>query len=240
VTFALGAVASAGILFLMTWQVSKARCFTLVGSVTCRVDTAEPVIALSFDDGPTEEGVRYALAELGRSRVKATFFLTGREVQERPRLVRDLVAAGHEVANHSYSHEQMVARAPSFYEREIALTHSLIEAAGAEGATLFRPPYGKKLIGLPRAVERQGYRIIMWDVEDPADTKDAQAYATRIVSQARPGSIILMHIMYDSNGVARAALPLVIEGLRTKNFKITTVGQLLQKGGTPAGSDRAY
>jgi hypothetical protein len=97
-TIVLWIIGAAAVLLLGLWQVSKARCFSLVGSVTCRVETAEPVVALSFDDGPTDRGVKYANEVLERLGVKGTFFLTGREAQARPDLVRALLTGGHEVA----------------------------------------------------------------------------------------------------------------------------------------------
>lgn len=178
-TIVLWIIGAAAVLLLGLWQVSKARCFSLVGSVTCRVETAEPVVALSFDDGPTDRGVKYANEVLERLGVKGTFFLTGREAQARPDLVRALLTGGHEVANHSFSHKQMVGSSREIYEQEIARTHSVLTAAGAEGVNLFRPPYGKKLIGLPLAVQRQGYRTIMWDVEDPGVPRTRSLTQTR-------------------------------------------------------------
>jgi peptidoglycan/xylan/chitin deacetylase (PgdA/CDA1 family) len=94
---------------------------------------------------------------------------------------------------------------------------------------LFRPPYGKKLWGLPAAVERQGYRMIMVDVEEPRTT-EPRAYAQSILNEARPGSILLMHLMYRSNETARQALPFVIEGLKERGFRLVTVSELLASG----------
>jgi peptidoglycan/xylan/chitin deacetylase (PgdA/CDA1 family) len=217
------------VLLLGLWQVSRARCFTLAGSITCRVETAQPLVALSFDDGPTESGVDAVLPVLGRYGVKATFFLVGSEAERRPDLVRRLVAAGQEIGNHSYSHQRMVAKGAAFYGAEIDRTHAILMSAGAPPPKLFRPPYGKKLIGLPLAVERRGYRLVTWDVEDPDDGRsDAIGYAAQMVAEAKPGSIILVHPMYPANRRARQALPLVIDGLRARGLRIVTVGELLQ------------
>lgn len=219
------ALATAGAL----WQLSRARCSALVGQVTCRVATAESVVALSFDDGPTPLGVAQVLPELERRGVNATFFLTGREAAERSDLVKAIVAAGHEVGNHSFSHQRMVLRPASFYDGEIARTQAVLQTAGAQ-VRAFRPPYGKKLICLPRAVERAGLRMIMWDVEDPA-TSDPAAYARDVVAAARPGSIILIHAMYPANQTAREALPAILDGLRDKGLKIVPVRELVALGG---------
>ena len=209
--------------------VSKARCFTLTGDIICRVETRRPMVALTFDDGPTEEGVSATLSELEKKGARATFFLIGTEVAERPHLVRRIAAAGHEIGNHSLTHKWMMGRSSAFYDREIAETHRLLVAAGAPPPRLFRPPYGKKLWGLPIAAERHGYRMVMIDVEEPV-TDDPRAYADQLVREARPGSILLMHLMYRGNAVARDALPLVIDGLQKRGFQVVSVGELRRSG----------
>lgn len=214
------------------WRISKADCFVLVGEVTCRVETAEPIVALSLDDGPAVAGTEPVLATLERAGVHATFFLIGHYVEEEPGLVRRILAAGHEIANHSWSHRRMIGRSEAHYEEEIARTAAALRQLGGTGPLLFRPPFGRKLFGLPRAAARQGHRMIMWDVGEP-DTRDPRAYAAHIVERARPGSIILMHVMYSGNGTARAALPLVLEGLRRKGLRVVTVGELLARADRP-------
>lgn len=120
----------------------------------------------------------------------------------------------------------MIGRSGGFYDREIAETHRRLVAAGAPPPRLFRPPYGKKLWGLPAAARRHGYRMVMIDVEEPL-VEDPRIYADRVVREARPGSILLIHLMYRANGTARAALPLVIRGLQARGFRIVSVGELI-------------
>ena len=210
------------------FQVSKARCFSLTGEAICHVDTPEPVVALTFDDGPTPEGVQWATAVLRRSGAHATFFLIGAEIDGREPLVRRLLAEGHEIGNHSFSHVRMIGHSAAFYDAEIARTDAALRRAGVPSPSLFRPPYGKKLIGLPNALARHDYRMIMWDVEDPPGAATPRAYAEQAVREARPGSIILMHVMYRGNRVAREALPLVVQGLRARGFRLVTVSELLR------------
>jgi peptidoglycan/xylan/chitin deacetylase (PgdA/CDA1 family) len=213
----------------MLHRISNARCFALSGQSICRVETQERLVALTFDDGPTEHGVSVALAGLDSSGSKGTFFLIGREASERPHLVRRIAQAGHEIANHSMSHRMLIGRPGSVYDHEIVAAHAKLVAAGAPSPTLFRPPYGKKLWGLPMALRRHGYRMVMIDVEEPA-TSDPRLYAEALINEAQPGSILLMHLMYRSNRTAREALPLVIDGLKARGFRLVTVSQLLASG----------
>lgn len=211
------------------WRSTKAHCFQWAGDVpVCHVDTAERVVALSFDDGPTPEGVDIVLPALEAAGVHATFFLIGSKMERHPGQAERLLAAGHELGNHSYSHIRNLGRSGTFYDAEISRTDRLLRTAGVQNPRLFRPPFGRKFIGLPRAVVRAGYRTIMWDVEDDvANHPTPQDYADDIVSRASPGSIILIHPMYRTNPIERAALPLVLAGLQRRGFRIVTVSVLL-------------
>lgn len=124
----------------------------------------------------------------------------------------------------------MIGRSQAFYRDEIARTDALLRAAGVAHPTLFRPPFGRRLAGLPLAVEQEGYRSITWDVADDVERNPTpQAYARDIVARARPGSIILVHPMYRGNRVERAAVPLILDGLAAKGYRIVTVGELLKR-----------
>jgi peptidoglycan/xylan/chitin deacetylase (PgdA/CDA1 family) len=210
-------------------KISNAQCFTLTGHAICRVDTQQKLVALTFDDGPTQLGVDAVLPQLARYHAKATFFLVGASPEIA--LTRRIAAAGHEIGNHSLTHKRMVGRSMAFYNDEIGKTDAILRAAGAPKPTLFRPPFGKKLFGLPLAVERNGYRMIMWDSGDPPD-RDPKAYAAKVLAEVRPGSIILMHPMFRSRETERAALPLILDGLTRRGFRMVTVSELLAAKGS--------
>lgn len=203
----------------------------LVGDVTCRVETESKFVALTFDDGPTPEGVDAVLGELEPRGIHATFFLIGSRMEKFPGQAERLIAAGQELGNHTYSHQRNLGRSQDFYASEIARTDALLQRAGSD-TKLFRPPFGKRLIGLPLEVERAGYRTIMWDVEDqPEKFTDADAFAQDILGRVRPGSIILIHPMYRTNQVARDALPIVLDGLQSQGYKVVTISELLERAG---------
>lgn len=214
-------------LVLAAFLTSRARCWQWVGTPVCRVETSEKIVALTFDDGPTAEGIDYFLQTLTPASTKATFFLTGADLAANPGQARRLVAAGHQIANHSYRHERMWGLFPDAYEGDIRRTDALLRQEGGDAALLFRPPYGKKLIGLPIALARTGHRTIMWDIEDP-ETSDPKAFADQILEQARPGSIILIHAMYRRRDTARRALPLILTGLKDRGYRTVTMSELLR------------
>jgi peptidoglycan/xylan/chitin deacetylase (PgdA/CDA1 family) len=205
-------------------KVSKAECYSLTGEAICRAETSQRRVALTFDDGPTEQGLDAVLPLLESYHAKGTFFLIGKMV--RPELVRRIVAGGHEIGNHSFHHKRMVFRWSEYYDEEIRRTDEALVTAGAPEPTLFRPPFGKKLVGLPIAIERSGKRMIMWDSGDPPD-RDPRVYARKVIEQVRPGSIVLIHPMYSANATERAALPLILQELTKRGYRMVTVSDLL-------------
>ena len=222
-------IAVAGAVGLL--KVSKAECFSLTGHAICRVETDKPLVALTFDDGPTQQGLDAVLPLLRRYHAKGTFFLIGKTVE--PQLVQRIVAEGHEIGNHSFNHKRMIFHTSAFYDDEIRRTDDALMAADAPRPTLFRPPFGKKLIGLPHAVERSGKQMIMWDSGDPPD-RDPKIYARKVLEKVRPGSIILIHPMHSTNATERAALPLILEGLAKRGLRSLTVSDLIAAGASPA------
>lgn len=223
-TVAACLLAAAAIAFAIN-RISKARCFALTGHAICRVQTDAPLVALTFDDGPTEQGLDAVLPLLRRYHAKGTFFMIGKLAD--PVLVQRVVAEGHEVGNHSYHHKRMIFRSAAHLDAEINGTDAVLVRGGAPHPMLFRPPFGKKLFGLPLAVERSGKRMIMWDAGDPPD-RDPRVYAAKVLADVRAGSIILIHPMYRGNATERAALPLILAELDRRGYRLVTVSDLLK------------
>lgn len=213
------------------WQVSKSRTFQFFGLIVPRVNTPEKVVALTFDDGPTPSATSEILKVLDEMNVKATFFVIGAELEQNMSEGRKIVAAGHELGNHSYSHVRMILVTPDFVQQEIERTDRLIREAGYSGEINFRPPYGKKLLALPRYLAKTGRKTITWDVE-PDSKPEIARDATKIIEVARsrvqPGSIILLHVMYPSRKESLKAVGGIIESLRREGYHFVTVSELLR------------
>lgn len=213
------------------FQLSKARGYQLFGTIVPRVETSAPLVALTLDDGPTLRYTRDVLNLLDEENVKATFFLTGKEIEETPALAADIVRRGHQVANHSFSHSNMTLMGLVKVRDEIETTDRAIRAAGYQGVIYFRPPYGKKLFTLPWYLSQTARTSITWDVEPesyPDIAEDADAIAEYVIKNARSGSIILLHVMYRSREASRQALPKIIDGLRSRGFQFVTVSELMK------------
>jgi chitin deacetylase len=226
----LSAAALVVVGFVAMWQVSRATTFQFFGRLVPRVETSQRVVALTFDDGPTPEATERVLAVLGEEQVRATFFVTGAELEKNMDAGRKLVAAGHELGNHSYSHQRMVLVTPSFVEREVGRTDELIREAGHRGEILFRPPYGKKLFVLPYYLSKAGRTSVTWDVEPdsrPEVAADSDKIAESALSGTRPGSIILLHVMYGSRGESLKAVKKIVAALKAQGYSFKTASELL-------------
>ncbi|WP_280195197.1 polysaccharide deacetylase family protein [Nocardia farcinica] len=209
------------------YRLVGSRTYQVAGRLVDRVDTTEKLVALTLDDGPSERAteVLRVLAELD---VRATFYLNGRDLDARPELGRAIAAAGHELGNHTYSHRRMLFVSPATVREEVERTDTAIRATGYQGPVTFRPPYGKKLWSLPRYLADHDRTTIMWDVEpDSGTTADAATIAEQAVRETRPGSIILLHVMYGNAAESLAAIPRIVDDLRAQGYRFVTVSDLL-------------
>lgn len=219
---------------LAFWQIQKSRTFQFFAPIVARVDTDELLVALTFDDGPAgDELLLPALAEHG---AKATFFVCGEGLETDMATARRLVAAGHELGNHSYSHSRMLFVSPAFVQRELDRTDVLIRQAGHQGPILFRPPYGKKFLVLPWVLAQSGRTTIMWDVDPEYEARvgrDSRAIAAWVKAHVRPGSIVLLH---GRNWVSRLTVPLILAELSAEGYRFVTVSALLGRANDQHGA----
>lgn len=212
------------------WNISSSRTFQFFGELVARVETTEMVIALTFDDGPDPAGAQATLDVLAQKQVTATFFLNGSGLKQYPDLGRKIAEAGHEIGNHTYSHERMVLVSPGFVAKEIEDTDALIRATGYQGPIHFRPPNGKKLFALPHYLETHDRKTIMWDVEpDSAGAHTAAEIEKEVLASTKPGSIVLLHSMFGAREPTRQALGPIIDGLKERGFRFVTVSALLNE-----------
>ncbi len=196
------------------------------------VRTTRRAVALSFDDGPGAEDTPRVLEALRRFDAKATFFVEGDAVDERPDLVRRMVEEGHEVANHTQTHPDLP---PLHYDQvvdEVERASAAIRGAGVSQVPLFRPPRGQFDREAADAVRATGHLTVGWDVcverYLSLHADDATAVA-ETVKRAKPGSILLAHDGGDPDRERTVAvLPALLEGLRGKGFELVTVTDLLR------------
>lgn len=213
------------------WRLSSLPDLQVFGEIKSQALVTEKVVALTFDDGPTPDKTNQILQILAEEQIPATFFLIGQEVQQHPQLVRQILAAGHQVGNHSFSHQRMIFKSPAFVAGEIEQTDKLLRDSGVDGVIYFRPPYGKKLLVLPWYLMKHHRVSVTWDVAPenfPKIAKDPQTLVDYTVQQTKPGSIILLHVMYDSRQATMQAVPQIIRQLKAQGYRFVTVHELLK------------
>jgi peptidoglycan/xylan/chitin deacetylase (PgdA/CDA1 family) len=183
-------------------------------------------LALTFDDGPNPEHTPALLRILKEKGVRATFFVVGREVEEHPELLRLLVAEGHQVANHTYSHPALFCFLwPRKLREEIGRCQQAVAAVCGAAPRYFRSPVGLRHPLLRHCLEREGLEYISWRVR-AFDTRvqTAQAIARRITTRIRPGDVILLH---DRPGKAAErmleALPGILDELQGRGFEFVAL-----------------
>lgn len=201
-----------------------------------RVNVQGNYVAMTFDDGPHATNTPRLLDMLRARNIKATFFVVGKNVELYPGITRQIVAEGHEIANHSWSHKLLTKLGDAGLEEELGRTHQAIINATGVRPRVMRPPYGALLQRQREwAYSKYGYPTILWSV-DPFDWKrpGSAAVTSRIISATTPGGIILAH---DIHAQTVDAMPATLDNLLRKGYKFVTVSQLLamqQSSGAPA------
>lgn len=218
------------LLFAGTFKITKLRTFQFFGGLTYQVETENKVVALTFDDGPTKN-VDQILPLLDKYEAKATFFLIGNDIEKYPAEATKLVEAGHQIGNHTYSHKRMVLKSPAFIKEEIEKTDELIRKSGYKSEIDFRPPYGKKFVGLPYYLNKHNRETIMWSLEPDTYYTSADEKVKYVVENTKPGSIILLHPMYDQTGEEMQAIEDILRELTNEGYKFVTVDELQELWG---------
>ena len=180
-----------------------------------------PVVALTFDDGPDGQ-YTLPIARMLHSRgVGATFFFIGKHIAEHREVARQVGELGFELGNHSYDHPDMAQMSQAQIEWQLDETNRLLAEVGGGRAAFFRPPYGSFDARVLAAARARGMAAVLWSVDsrDWADT-DAASIASRVLSLARPGAVILLHSTHPQT---LAALPAILDGLAAKGYRVESV-----------------
>lgn len=185
------------------------------------------LVALTFDDGGNYSQVMAILEVLQLHQAKATFFLLGQWADDNPDLVRQIIVAGHEIANHSYYHPSFTRSSSERISSEVSKTQAVLQAhAGVSYRPYFRPPYGDYDRRVSSILEEMGYHaLVMWDVDSRDWTGvDGSLMAERVLSQTGDGSILLFHL----HGAHTAeALRYLLPALQGQGYRFGTISEML-------------
>jgi peptidoglycan/xylan/chitin deacetylase (PgdA/CDA1 family) len=231
--FGLGMAAGVGVCAasgFLAWAV-RGRSARVFGPSVWRGPSDRRVVALTFDDGPSE-GTPQILEILARYGLQATFFQCGANVERLPEIARAVHEAGHAIGNHSYSHSPFYFRSPRFMEEELRLGQDAIEEHAGVRPRWFRAPYGARWFGVGEAQRRLKLMGVMWTVIGYDWKLKSDAVVHRVASGASNGAIVCLHDGRELRpkpdiGVTVDAVRRLVPMLLDQGFGFETVGRLI-------------
>jgi len=221
-------VAAAG--GLLGWAV-RGRSAKVFGPSVWRGPSDAKTMALTFDDGPSPS-TPGLLNFLAKYRIPATFFQCGMNVERHPDIAREVLEAGHELGNHTYSHPHLYLKSAAFIDEELTKAQAAIAKATGNSPKLFRAPYGQRWFGLHEAQRKLDLLGVMWTTIGRDWILTAKPIENRILNSARPGGILCLHDGRDIQAspdvtpmldAVRSAIPLLLD----RGFRFVTVSELL-------------
>jgi peptidoglycan-N-acetylglucosamine deacetylase len=185
------------------------------------------VIALTFDDGPSPYTPRIVRL-LVRMHVPATFFVVGQQLNDFASGLRDELDHGFEIGDHTENHAWLVRLGADGQYGQIGDAAKRVQHLGAPFPRLFRPPYGSYNGVTLATLRRLNMFMVLWSI-DPGDWRrpGAKAIVSNVLSNARPGAIVIMHDGGGDRSQTLAALPAIINGLRHRKYTLVTVPRLV-------------
>jgi peptidoglycan-N-acetylglucosamine deacetylase len=229
--FAVAVLTAGGLAFVVTqplWAFDV-LAWAMPG-IVWRVETREPFVALTFDDGPAPDHTPRVLEILARHEAHATFFLIGDRAARYPKSVDELRGAGHEVGNHSYTLRSTLRASDEEFVANLERTESVLRMSGP--MKLFRPPGGKIRAAQIRIAHERGYRVVLGSAYPYDGAHPPSTYIEWLVRKnLAPGVIVILHDGIADPSRSIAALEGILVAGERKGLRFVTVGQLL---GTPS------
>lgn len=231
----VAATAAAGLAFgLWFWWACSEPYSTFFRPVLIRGPREGKRISLTFDDGPAEEFTAKVLDILCEYQVPATFFVCGKNAEKHPALLRRMVAEGHEVGNHTYSHLFVYFKSRRRIAEEIDRTQAIVEKILGVRPKLFRPPYGARWFGLVPALLERGMHLVLWSATGYDWKKNVEGITKAALRELKPGVVLLLHDGRETRPAAEIdrsstvlALPAIIAGVRQRGYTFTPLKDFL-------------
>lgn len=192
-------------------------------------------LALTFDDGPNDPHTLHLLDVLARHKVKATFFLIGRYVKQRPDIAREVVQAGHVIGNHTFGHPNLIVASARETATQLRDCEQALTDAVGEHSRLFRPPFGGRRPGTLKIVRSLGLEPVMWNVTGwDWKGKPTEYIEKKVSQQIRGGDVILLHDgSHQRFGADRSQTVIATDRLiaryKSEGYEFVTVPQMMVK-----------
>ncbi len=187
---------------IISFQYSRSWERSLFIDPIYKVGNDEKIVALTFDDGPSEIRTPALLDLLNEYNIKATFFMLGEKIEKYPDIAQAVLNQGHLIGNHTYDHSRLIFKSPSFITEQILRTEELIKEIGQEKVLYFRPPYSSKYIVLPLVLKSMDKKLVTGTYDPPSQYKSpfiAEKVADEVIKNVQPGSIIFLHDGKDND-----------------------------------------
>jgi peptidoglycan-N-acetylglucosamine deacetylase len=227
--------AAASIMLLFAGWMLELPNNQLFGTVLAKGPPHSKIVALTFDDGPGAS-TPLILDILKKYKVKATFFVIGKNAKKNPAMVERIVAEGHQIGNHTFNHHLDAAvEPPSWLKRELDSTSSVIRTITGTAPSVFRPPHGWRNPWMIKECIKQGLVLVMWSIDSHDwQMKSSEYIQHRVLHGAGEGSIILMHDRVNTGNdkgmpATVEALPQILDSLSRAGFTFVTVSELAAK-----------
>ncbi len=198
------------------------------------LDKKKPLIALTFDDGPSEN-TKIILKSLKKYHGKATFFVVGNRVHANRKALKAAFDAGCEIGNHSWNHANLGTSSASTIRSQLKRTDAAVKRVTGQKTTVIRPPYGSCSSTLASAATGP---LIIWSI-DTLDwkTRNADKVYNEVIGKVRDGDVVLMHDLYDSTA---AAAKRIIKKLSEQGYQMVTVSELATCKGQKLNAGQKY
>lgn len=215
-----------GVLAVLVWASADIGSGVYLKAL-CRAESADKVVALTFDDGPDADSTPRVLDLLKRYDVRATFFVVGEQARQNPELIHRMVAEGHTVAGHSYYHlPQSTLWSSQRYTEELFRCNDVVARLTGLRMRLYRPPFGVTNPPIARAVKNLGLIPVGWSVRSlDTITKNRDRVVDRVMRGLRGGDVILLHDRLENS---EELLEKLLTALRTQHYTTATVDELFK------------
>jgi peptidoglycan-N-acetylglucosamine deacetylase len=196
----------------------------LYPSLLWRVATEKKELYLTFDDGPVPGPTEFALEHLKTFKARATFFCIGDNVHKHPDIFEKVLANGHAIGNHTFSHLKGWSTSLQRYRDNVELCRTQFSNHNFQTTDLFRPPYGRITRSQINILKNQ-YKIVMWDVltHDYSKTISRDNCLRGSVKAARPGSIVVFHDSLKAESNLTYVLPKFLDYFSSRGFTFKTL-----------------
>jgi peptidoglycan/xylan/chitin deacetylase (PgdA/CDA1 family) len=198
-----------------------------------RAECPAGYVGLTFDDGPDPSNTSNLLDTLRANGVRATLFNIGRNAQNNAGLVQAQTNAGMWIGNHSWTHPHLASMSQRQILSELQRTQQVIQQQTGTAPKLFRPPYGETSATLQAVERRLGLTEVLWDVDSQDWNGAGTAQIVQAAARLTDGQVFLMH---DRYATTIAAIPQIVQGLRSRNLGAGMISPATGRAVAPDGT----